>query len=939
MGDGEACDVAETEPGAIGVNVEPAKPSSTTAAEDGEANGDGGDDVSCPVCLEPYWEPSKACPCGHIACRACFDRVVVCPLCRSDIDSIAPCGDPLRTRAHQAVTSCSCCSWRGTREEQAAQGHVVCPVECGRQAATTLDVAFSAYEDEQSERSQRRADEPLAPPTPFLRQALLEACHAGSLHLAVGLVLSIHERLGVAKGLEEGVMIVGGGVDDQQPSSTSSLAVLTDLLFLNAPPPTTSSSVTTWEGDALHAAAVSNNSAVLRELLRCGLRLGPHVDTPFGPSTARSYVSMLECALECSDTECARMVVSSHTGRFMNNELAARFGKPFRPLHLLVSRGNSRWLEMFVSEFGFDVNGKDWPDSRTALILASEIGAERCVRELIRLGADVDIAKTQGGTATFYAAMNGHLACLQQLLHAGANVNTPIEKVNATPLFIAAECGHMDCVEALLGAGADIEAQFHDGATALYIAAQEGHVEIVKLLHGRHNAVATGDQKHNSAFAAAARGHLETVRYLVEVAGVDVTMTATNGGTALMLAAAGGHTDVIEYLLQPPFAVKIRLEDTVPNDGSTALLYAIHHNKLDAVKLLLERGANPFVVRCDGSNAVFVAAAQGNTDILRLLLELKVPCDMKRTDTNVAALYMAAQDNHTECVRLLVAAGADIDATQKGGFTPLFAAAAGGHIETIAALIELGADVELAGASGRTPLWIAAHNGHQDAVLSLIKKADADIDAPEAERRASPLIVASYLGDHFMVRLLATNGADMEAVDCDGQTALFVAVLQNRYQCVVTLLEHGADVNGSKVEGGAVPLVVAVTKGLFPIVRALIDGGAWLGYQTPSKGASCLAVAVATAEPSDEIVTHLLDRHIDVTLRTHDGQSALWVAMQHNHARYLYPIGLRWPLGPEGDKEIDMCVKACTNEECARELNRVVEDRVRRYEEDVSANV
>ena len=604
---------------------------------------EGDDGVSCPVCWEPYWNPSTAHPCGHVACRACFARVVLCPLCRSDIERVVLCGDPLRAKSHNTQTSCSCCPWTGSREEQMEQGHVVCPVECRRQAAAALDAVFLAYHEEKASRPCRDGDthsqhEHVAV-TPFLRHSLLEACGTGALHLAIGLILYIQERKGDAPFTE----IHTGGDKQQLEPHTVTLTELSDLLGTSAQP--------SWEAEALVASAIGHHSAVLRELLRRGLTLGSCANkgVQTGEATGSySVVQLMECAIEGGDIECARLVFSTH----QRPGFDSRDTQLLRPLRRLVAHRYSRWLETFVSEFGCDVNEVDENDSRTPLICAAEINATGCTQELIRLGADVDRRKTQGGTATFYAALNGNIGCLRSLINANADVNLAVEKVKATPLFVAAQSGHLACVEALLEAGADVDAKFQDCATALYVAAQSGHHAIVKLLYERYNATAdgeVGELKYNSAFAAAVRGHLETTQYLVEVAGVDVTMTATNGTTALTLAALGGFTNVMEYLLQPRFAELVHLEHAVPKDGSTALLCAVHCNQVEACKLLLEKGANSCALWHDKTNAVFQAAAQGNVEMLRLLLERKVPCNAKRATTNVTALHMAAQYNFPEC--------------------------------------------------------------------------------------------------------------------------------------------------------------------------------------------------------------------------------------------------------------------------------------------------
>ena len=86
-------------------------------------------------------------------------------------------------------------------------------------------------------------------------------------------------------------------------------------------------------------------------------------------------------------------------------------------------------------------------------------------------GALVDAADEDGRTALYVAAENGHVAVVQALLQAGANVDAARTTDFWTPLHIAAENGHVAVVKTLQGAGADTDAALTDGTTPLHIAA------------------------------------------------------------------------------------------------------------------------------------------------------------------------------------------------------------------------------------------------------------------------------------------------------------------------------------------------------------------------------------------------------------------------------------------------------------------------------------
>uniref|UniRef100_H0WJA1 Cortactin-binding protein 2 n=2 Tax=Otolemur garnettii TaxID=30611 RepID=H0WJA1_OTOGA len=115
------------------------------------------------------------------------------------------------------------------------------------------------------------------------------------------------------------------------------------------------------------------------------------------------------------------------------------------------------------------------------------------------------------------------------------------------------------------------------------------------------------------------------------------------------------------------------------------------------------------------------AAAQGNVTLLSMLLNEEGLDINYSCEDGHSALYSAAKNGHTDCVRLLLNAEAQVNAADKNGFTPLCAAAAQGHFECVELLIAYDAHINHAADEGQTPLYLACKNGNKECIKLLLE--------------------------------------------------------------------------------------------------------------------------------------------------------------------------------------------------------------------------
>ncbi len=216
------------------------------------------------------------------------------------------------------------------------------------------------------------------------------------------------------------------------------------------------------------------------------------------------------------------------------------------------------------------------------------------------------------------------------------------------------------------------------------------------------------------------------------------------------------------------------------------------------------------------------AAENGDDELVKLLIAAGADVNKANKYGNTP-LYRAAWNGHTECAKLLIAAGADVNKADKFGETPLYCAADKGRTECVKLLIAAGADVNMADEDGLTPLHLAAYNGHTECVKLLI---DARADVNKADKFGeTPLYWAAKEGHTECVKLLIAAGADVNKADEDGDTPLSRAAWCGHAEYVKLLITAGADVNKADKDGNT-PLHKAEERGHTECAKLLRAAGA-----------------------------------------------------------------------------------------------------------------
>ncbi len=464
----------------------------------------------------------------------------------------------------------------------------------------------------------------------------------------------------------------------------------------------------------------------------------------------------------------------------------------------------------------------------------------------------------------------------------------------------AAMRGDREAVRAALGRKADVNAPQVDGTTALHWAVERDDVELAELLlTAGARANARTREGVTPLQLAAINGSARMLGRLIK-SGADPKAPLTPAGdTALMLAARTGKTDAIRLLLEA--GADLNAKESW--GGTTALIWAVAERHAETARLLIEAGADV------NARSHYVAAANGRG------FEGRTPAAQRPEEKTeefasgwLTPLMFAARDGSMELARILVGAGADVDAVAGDGKTALALAIFNGNYDVASFLVDRKADVNKADAQRFTPLFWAVDRRNMETApnfpwmvtvdpMPIIRKlldAGANANAivnntPRGRmREGSPRIVfatalmrAAFAGDLELVKLLLERGADPAIVSRDGETMVSAAAglafihgyhrgrpPEERLQVVKLFVHLGNDVNQPD-DYGITPLMAAANGGDTKLIQYLVDAGADLGAHDLGKkndgafGSSVeplmpidYAIGVGTFVPNNAVIIH-----------------------------------------------------------------------------------
>ncbi|KAH8146556.1 uncharacterized protein LAJ45_09502 [Morchella importuna] len=419
------------------------------------------------------------------------------------------------------------------------------------------------------------------------------------------------------------------------------------------------------------------------------------------------------------------------------------------PLHWATACGNVAAVELLLDR-GAQIEQKGGMVRYTPLILAAINDHESVVRVLLQRGADVRATTMWNETALHWASWAGHEGVAAALLEYGA----PVEDLGSdaqTPLIEAARENHKGLARILLKHGANVNAHNVDHDTPLNIAAQRGFQRMVALLLEHGADLTIKNHTRSPLHAAAYMGHESIVALLLD-AGADIDEHLEHDGYNLL------HTAIL-------------------GDGGLPL-----------IQLLLDRGVQPTDTTATGQTAVSLAHTHKKHDLLRdpdafhiivkasvqLLDAHAVPATHYLTD----ALHAACSAGLTDSARILIAAGADVNAPAGDPcLSPLLCTVASGNEATVRLLLAAEAHVDDAhdagGCDACGELGLAMVGAERVAIVRALLEGGADVNCgDEWGQTALHRVVreGEEGGGGEVVRCLMGWGANPDQSDCEGCT-------------------------------------------------------------------------------------------------------------------------------------------------------------------------
>jgi ankyrin repeat protein len=566
----------------------------------------------------------------------------------------------------------------------------------------------------------------------------------------------------------------------------------------------------------------------------------------------------------------------------------------------IVQTGSLEKIQAYLATPGVDINDRYvvsgayddinmLMDDKSLLDLAAEANQLEITTYLLDHGARVNAIQqqglNQGVTALHRTAFFDAADTTELLIARGANINAKHgTRANglggSTPLLYAATHGSQKSTAILLDHGADARAANVSSDSPAEAATKNKHPEVAQLIADYLAAPRT-----ESLVDAARNGNLDAVRRAlpsgtdqalpnrvpraVPMAGHDAASSPGIDRATLDLALRQVLVAGSDRLEERQEIMELLMEHGA--SGASLLEWA---NSPAAAGLLITRGANPKPTRDVDGPARGIACNPVVADpvgTLKVLIEhgAALAADAAAVRT---MLRCAVRAHEVELAEFLVQQGAKADGRDAAGRTLLFDAPDAPMVDL---LVKNGAQIDAVDAVKDTAVANAIIGYRTQAAVELINR-----DEKRITSQSLLLHAAARTGQCSVISALLSHGANINARDADGRTALYWAVYAKDYNCTRDLVSQGADINATDTEGDTV-LHVAAKRNVRPLLlsylieqhanAALRDAQGMLPRDLATTDEARQALAVTSRAWDEPLSSGDASACVEVVRRTQDG--------------------------------------------------------------------
>ena len=427
-------------------------------------------------------------------------------------------------------------------------------------------------------------------------------------------------------------------------------------------------------------------------------------------------------------------------------------------LKTATEKRDYKQLEMLI-EKGADVNESD-----CAFMLAVQRNDAMSIRLLLHAGADVNIQDQEGKTALMFAVENS-----------GANSFVLFETKDD---LLETSDENMKCIRTLLEVGADVNIVDNNQNTALIYAVKWGNHDCVKMLLTAETDVNKLNKKGETAVICAAKENHEACMELLLQSGADVNTQDNRGCTALIYAAELSSTNCFNVLISAGADVKIRNED-----GLDALHFALKSHDDASAIMCINAGAEV------NKEVLMWASRKGYLEYLNKCIDAGEDVNYEDSSRNTPLIAAAEEHVLNKCdeerhqtIRRLLATGANVNFLRYDHQTALSLLVWKNCANCVNIAIDAGADVNMKGFFGEIPLSLTLKRAQRNNPISF---SDAGKDVTPELNKATKTILSS----------LIKAGADVNALDTVGNSALHLASVSKHSDFVQLLLNYSVRIN------------------------------------------------------------------------------------------------------------------------------------------------